>query len=194
MTPAHSQPLSVCLEKEPNPVWDALILIGSRPAHVLVLTARFASLGHRPVLLGGTPWWNTAGATSSISSSAARLPRLIARILLIALVRQALHADSFKPAAVCRFCMPWLLDPFCFFSACPRPVSVAVCSILARYALLVGTSVADAAVPAGERVFAAGLVHSCLRSLSLTPSSRVARRCPPSFRLFGGAEAEAPLG
>jgi hypothetical protein len=52
----------------------------------------------------------------------------------------------------------------------------------------------DAAVPAGERVFAASLVPSCLRPLSLPPSSRVARRCPPSFRPFGGAEAEAPLG
>jgi hypothetical protein len=30
--------------------------------------------------------------------------------------------------------------------------------------------------------------------LSLPPWSRVARRCPPSFRPFGGAEAEAPLG
>jgi hypothetical protein len=108
--------------------------------------------------------------------------------------RQALHVDSFDPAAVRRFCMPWLLDPFCFLSACPRPVSVAVCSLLACYVLLVGASVADAAVPAGERVFAAGLVHSCLRPLSLPPSSRVARRCPPSFRPFGGAEAEAPLG
>jgi hypothetical protein len=55
-------------------------------------------------------------------------------------------------------------------------------------------TVADAAVPAGERVFAAGLVHSCLCPLSLPPSSRVARRCPPCFRPFGGAEAEAPLG
>jgi hypothetical protein len=77
-------------------------------------------------------------------------------------------------------------------SACPRSVSVAVCSVIAFYVLLVGASVADAAVPAGERVFAAGLVHSC--PLSLPPSSRVARRCPPSFRSFGGAEAETPLG
>jgi hypothetical protein len=69
-----------------------------------------------------------------------------------------------------------------------------VCSVLACYILLVGASVADAAVPAGERVFAAGLVHSCLGLLSLPPSSRVARRCPTSFRPFGGAEAEAPLG
>jgi hypothetical protein len=109
-------------------------------------------------------------------------------------VRRALHVDSFDPAAVRRFCMPWLLDPFSFLSAVPRPVSVAVCSILACYILLVGASVADAAVPAGERVFAAGLVHSCLRPLSLPPFSRVARRCPSSFRSFGGAEAEAPLG
>jgi hypothetical protein len=90
--------------------------------------------------------------------------------------------------------MLWLLDPFCFLSACPRSGSVAVWSILVWYVLLVGASVADAAVPAGERVFAARLVHSCLRPLSLPPSSRVARRGPPSFRPFGGAEAEAPLG
>jgi hypothetical protein len=50
---------------------------------VLVSTARFASLGRCPVLLGCTPWCNAAGAASSISSSAARLPRLSARILLI---------------------------------------------------------------------------------------------------------------
>jgi hypothetical protein len=109
-------------------------------------------------------------------------------------MRQALHVDSFDPAAVRLFCLPWLLDPFSFLCAVPRPVSVAVCSILACYVLLVGASVADAAVPAGERVFAAGLVHSCLRPLSLPPSSRLARRCPPSFRPFGGADAEAPLG
>jgi hypothetical protein len=30
--------------------------------------------------------------------------------------------------------------------------------------------------------------------LPVLPSSRVARPCPPSFRAFGGAEAEAPLG
>jgi hypothetical protein len=50
---------------------------------VLVLTARFASPGHRLILLGGTPLWNAGGAASSISSSAARLPRLRAQILLI---------------------------------------------------------------------------------------------------------------
>jgi hypothetical protein len=109
-------------------------------------------------------------------------------------VRQALHVDSFSPTDVRRFCMPWLLDPFCFLSPFPRSVCAAVCSVLACYVFLVGTSVADAAVPAGERVFAAGLVHSCLSPLSLPPWSRVARRCPPSFRPFGGAEAEAPLG
>jgi hypothetical protein len=62
------------------------------------------------------------------------------------------------------------------------------------YVFLVGASVADAAVPAGERVLAAWLVHSCLSPLSLPPWSRVARRCLPSFRPLGGAEAEAPLG
>jgi hypothetical protein len=85
-------------------------------------------------------------------------------------VRLDLHVDSFDPADVHRFCMPWRLDPFCFLSACPRPVSVTVCSILACYVLLVGASVADAAVPAGERMFAAGLVHNCLPPLSLPPS------------------------
>jgi hypothetical protein len=79
-------------------------------------------------------------------------------------------------------------------SACPRSVSVAVCSVIACYVLLVGAAVADVAMPAGERVFAAALVHSCLRPLSLPPFSRVAWRCPPSFRPLGGAEAEARLG
>jgi hypothetical protein len=80
-------------------------------------------------------------------------------------VRQALHVDFFDPADVRRFFMPWLLDPFRFLSACPRSVSVPVCSVLACYVLLVGVSVADAAVLSGERVFAAGLVHSSLRPL-----------------------------
>jgi hypothetical protein len=87
-----------------------------------------------------------------------------------------------------------VLYPFCFLSACPHSVSVALCSVLASYVLLVGASVADAAEPAGEHVFATGLVRSFLRPLSLQPSSRVARRCPPSFRPFAGAESEAPLG
>jgi hypothetical protein len=61
--------------------------------------------------------------------------------------------------------MPWLLDPFCFLSACPRSVSVAVCSVLACCVLLVGAFVAAAAVPAGARVLADGQVHSCSPSL-----------------------------
>jgi hypothetical protein len=74
--------------------------------------------------------------------------------------------------------MPWLPDPFCsfFLSACPRTVCAAVFPVLACYVLLVWASVPDAAVPAGERVFASGLVHSCLRPLSLPPSSCVAQR------------------
>jgi hypothetical protein len=43
-----------------------------------------------------------------------------------------------------------------------------VCSVLACYVLLIGASVADAAVPAGERVFAAGMVRSSLRPLVAT--------------------------
>jgi hypothetical protein len=81
-----------------------------------------------------------------------------------------------------------------FFSACPRSVCAAVCSVLACYVLLVGASVAAVAVPAGEHVFAAGVVHSCLRPLSLPPSSRVARRRPPLLPLLRGVEAEVLLG
>jgi hypothetical protein len=86
-------------------------------------------------------------------------------------VRQALHVDSFDPAAVHHFCLTWLLDPFCILSAGPCSVGAVVCSILARYVLLVGVPVADAVAHAGDRVFAAGLVLRCLRPLSLLPSS-----------------------
>jgi hypothetical protein len=105
-----------------------------------------------------------------------------------------LHVDSFDPAAVGHFCMPWLLNPFCFLSTRHHSVCVAVCSFLASYALLVGVLVADVAVPVGDRPFAAGLVRCCLLPLSLPPSSRVAGRCPPSFRPSGDAEAEASWG
>jgi hypothetical protein len=50
---------------------------------VLVLIASVASQGHHRILLGGTPLSNAAGAESSITFSAARLSRLITRILLI---------------------------------------------------------------------------------------------------------------
>jgi hypothetical protein len=166
---------------------------------VLVLIARFASPACHLTLRGDTPWWNAAGAVSSISFSAARLPRLVARIPLIfgliswifclvtlllprGWVRQALHVDSFDPEAVSRVCMPWLLDPFCFLSACPHSVCAAVCSVPACYVFLVGASVAD---PAGERAFAAGLMRSSLRPLSLPSSSRVTGRCSSSFRPSG---------
>jgi hypothetical protein len=69
----------------------------------------------------------------------------------------------------------------------------AVCSVLACYVFLVAASVAETAVPAGERAFAAGRVHSSFRPLSLPSSSRVAGRCPPSLRPSGGAKAEALL-
>jgi hypothetical protein len=72
--------------------------------------------------------------------------------------------------------LPCLLDPFCFLFACHGSVSAAVCSVLACYVLLVGASVADATMPAGECVLATELVDSCLRPLPLPPSSRVARR------------------
>jgi hypothetical protein len=102
-------------------------------------------------------------------------------------VRRALHVDSFNPADVRRFCMPWILDPFCFLSAFLPSVYSPVCSVLACYVVLVAASVADAAVPAGERVFAAGLVHSCLSPVSycpalppLLPPLRVCRGRSPS--------------
>jgi hypothetical protein len=93
-----------------------------------------------------------------------------------------------NPAGVRRFCMPWLLDPFCFLFACPRSGCAAECSVLACYVLLVGASVADAAVPAGERVLAAGLVHLVACALS---------RCRPRLVLPGvapppSAPSEAP--
>jgi hypothetical protein len=75
-----------------------------------------------------------------------------------------------------------------------------VCSVLVSCVLLVGASVAEEAVPAGDRPFAAGLLRRsgllrrCLQPLSLPLSSRVAGRCPPFFLPSGGAEAEALLG
>jgi hypothetical protein len=82
---------------------------------------------------------------------------------------------------VCRCCCICCICRLCL---CCCVLGLACC------ALLVGDSVADGAVPAGERVLAAGLVHSCLRPLLLPPSSRC---CLPSFRSLGGAEVEALL-
>jgi hypothetical protein len=104
-----------------------------------------------------------------------------------------LHVDSFDPAAVRRFRLTWLLDPFCLLPAYSRTVCVVVCSVLATYDLLDGASVADAAVTVFDSLFA-GLVRCCLRPLALPPLSRAARRCPASFCSSGGAEAEALLG
>jgi hypothetical protein len=106
----------------------------------------------------------------------------------------ALHVDSFHLEAVRPVWMLWLLDPFCFLSACTWSVCAAVCSVLACYVCLVGASVADAAVPACAPAFAAGLVRSSLRRLSFRSTSRVAGRCPPYLRPAGGAEAEALVG
>jgi hypothetical protein len=108
-------------------------------------------------------------------------------------MHRTLHVNPFDPVVVRRFCMPWLLDPFCFLSACP---AICFCCCVLDSCLLcpcIGGFVAYAAVLAVERVFAPGLVHRCLGPLSLRPSSRVPRRCHPSFHPFGVAEAEAPL-
>jgi hypothetical protein len=107
---------------------------------VLVLIARFASLGHRRILLGGTPWWNADGAASSISFSAARLPCLIARILLICglIFWISCLVTLSRPRGCARHCMLTLETlrmsaafacrgfPFCFLSACPRSVCATV--------------------------------------------------------------------
>jgi hypothetical protein len=78
---------------------------------VLVLTARFASPGHLPILLGGTSLWNAAGAASSISSSAANLPHLRARILLICGLISwiSCHVALSRPCTCARRCMLTLL-------------------------------------------------------------------------------------
>jgi hypothetical protein len=147
----------------------------------LVMIARIASLCQIQIVQGATLLWNADSAASSVSFSCKASPPafpdpadlwldlldlLSGDTVAAAWVHQALHVDCFNPADVRRFCMPWLLDPVCFLSACPHSVSVTVCSTLACYVLLIGASVADAAVPVGERVFAAGLVDSCL---SLVP-------------------------
>jgi hypothetical protein len=64
-------------------------------------------------------------------------------------------------AAVDRFCLPWLLDPFCFLPACLLSVTASVCSVIAACVPLFAASIADDAVPVGDRVFAADLVHCC---------------------------------
>jgi hypothetical protein len=69
-----------------------------------------------------------------------------------------------------------------------------VCAVIAVFVLLVVASVTDDVVPAGSCVLASGLVRRSLSALALPPVSRVAGRCPLSFRPARGAEAEAPLG
>jgi hypothetical protein len=109
-------------------------------------------------------------------------------------VHQVLHVDSFEPADVCRFCMPWLLDPFCLLSACPRSVCAAVCSVLACYVLWLGLLLlmqpcllVKTCLLLAWCAVACALSHCCSRPV--LPA--VAR---PSFRLLGDAEAEALLG
>jgi hypothetical protein len=90
-----------------------------------------------------------------------------------------LHVDCFDAAAVRHFCLPWLMGPVCFLSACPCSDCAVVCLFLAAYFMLVGTSVADhlLAVSASDRVFAAGLLCSCLCPLWLPPLFREAGSC-----------------
>jgi hypothetical protein len=181
----------------------------------LVIIARFTSPGHHQLLLGGTPLWRCV--QRFLFSCKASLPDcldptdlwlylldlLSCDAVAAAWLHQELHVDSFNPAAV-PFCMPWLLDPFCicplvpalFVLLCAGSLpAAAVFSGLACYVLLVEASVADAALPAGERVLAATMVHSCLRLLSRwRPRPVFPGVAPPSFRPFGGAEAEPLLG
>jgi hypothetical protein len=89
----------------------------------------------------------------------------------------------------------WLLEPFFFLQGCPRSQRNAMCSVLAAsvLVLLVGASVADAAVPVGSCIFAFGLVRCSLSALALPPVSRVAGRRTLQFSPARGAEAAAPL-
>jgi hypothetical protein len=109
-------------------------------------------------------------------------------------VRLALHVDSFDADSVHAHCVPWLLNPFSFLQGCPRSRCDAVCSVPADFVLLVGASVADAAVPVGLPVFASGLVRRSLFALAMAPASRVAESCSVLFHPAWGAEADAPLG
>jgi hypothetical protein len=84
------------------------------------------------------------------------------RSILACLSESFISPGSFLPLV--RF------SPLCF---------AAVYSVLACDVLLVGASVADAAVPAADRVFSSTLVRSRSRPLSLPLSSRVAGRCTP---------------
>jgi hypothetical protein len=73
---------------------------------VPVLIARFASPGRHQLLLGGRPcnWWNAAGTASSISSTAARLLRLIVRILLKMGTEDTLASEpGLHPSNVCPY-------------------------------------------------------------------------------------------
>jgi hypothetical protein len=81
-----------------------------------------------------------------------------------------------------------------FVQGCPRSRCDAVCSVLAAFVLLVGASVADAAVSVGSCVFGSGLVRRFLSAFALPPASRVAGRCPLPSRPAWIAEAEGPLG
>jgi hypothetical protein len=142
-------------------------------------------------------------------NSAARLPRLNAWILLICGLISWISClvTLWRLHACARRCMlnlltlrmsatfacpgSWILSASCplvpalFLLLCARFLSVMSFwlgrLLLMRQCLLVNPCLL-------------GLVHSCLRPLSLPPSSCVARRCAHSFRSFGGAEAEAPLG
>jgi hypothetical protein len=62
-----------------------------------------------------------------------------------------------------------LLDPFYFLSAFPSFDFAAVYSVFTCDVLLVGASVADAAVPAADRVFSSALVHGCRALPPLLP-------------------------
>jgi hypothetical protein len=108
-------------------------------------------------------------------------------------VRLARHVDSFDANSVRAHCAAWLLDPFSFLQGCPCSQHDAVCSVLAAFVLLVGTSVADAAVPVGALVFTSELARRSLSALALLHASCVAELFPLPFCPAWGAEAETPL-
>jgi hypothetical protein len=126
----------------------ATVCLGDLPrcmGSVLIIIFRFASPGRLSPYLFASPSLSAAGGASSISCLVAKettrapgrpdhtdlwldlMDLASCKHVASSRERQALQVYSFAPAFVCRFCMRWLLAPFCFFSACPRHLHNAVC-------------------------------------------------------------------
>jgi hypothetical protein len=108
-------------------------------------------------------------------------------------VRLALHVDFFDADSV-RTLRALAPGSLYFLQVSPCSRRDAVCSVLAAFVLLVGASVADAAVALGSCMVSSGPVRRSLSAIVLPPAPRLAGSCPLSFRPARGAEAEVPLG